>query len=685
MPGRIRPGDLIAGRYVVADLLDETGDGWFWRAEDPVLGRHVAVHVVAAADPRAEALLAAARRSVTIHDRRLLRVLDCAVDGDTCYVVNEWGDGTSLDILLARNGALDARKAAWVVSEVAAVIALAHDAGIAHGRLAPENVLIDQQGAVRVIGFAVEAALWGLPPGRVSADLTDLGGLLYAGLTARWAGVSRSHVPPAPEHAGRVLRPRKVRAGVPRVLDDACDVLLNPGMPTRATVEIDSARVLHETLAAFVGDPTGLLVPEAGRPLPPAAVVDSRTDLPPVRAPHESPSELPPEQPPESPPETDADLAPAPEPAPDPTPDEDPALAPLPVTTGTAPERPGPAPAAPPESESESAPTSGPAAPDDPVDQPTQAGIPVFDDDGVGWVALHAEQPQPPPPFDEPPERPLFAPAPAEGEPVRKSRPGVTPLPEDYWPWETSAPGRHTGTHPGITTTGHGLAIIEEDEDDGVPGRSWMRLAYVVAAVALLCVGGLVVHSLSQGSVRLPFDDNETTPTTSAPVVRPVAVTGLGARDFDPQGGDRSEHPELVDLAVDGDSATAWRTATYKQNLGAGGLKGGVGLVLDLGAVREVRQVQLGLVGAPTGVSLFLSDTDPSTLAGLSPVARLQAGVKASVEFEASGRYLVVWLTSLPAVSGGYRGEVAEVGVKALPQGATPTGQAAGASTEPTP
>ena len=58
-------------------------------------------------------------------DARILRVLDADERDDLCYVVNEWGSGQSLDILLAE-GPLSARSAAWIVSEVAETIAKAH-------------------------------------------------------------------------------------------------------------------------------------------------------------------------------------------------------------------------------------------------------------------------------------------------------------------------------------------------------------------------------------------------------------------------------------------------------------------------------------------------------------------------------------------------------------------------------
>lgn len=207
MSTSMQAGDVLAERYRLDDLLAENGAGRFWRAHDLVLHRPVAVHLLDADDERAEPLLEAARRAGPVINRRLLRVLDAEVADGRCYVVNEWGQGDSLDILLTREGPLAPRRAAWIVGEVADSIAEAHASGLAHGRLTPEHVLIDQHGQVRIIGFGVEAALAGLPPGRISVDEIDLAGLLYCALTGKWAGVSRSAVPTAPEVHGAVLRP----------------------------------------------------------------------------------------------------------------------------------------------------------------------------------------------------------------------------------------------------------------------------------------------------------------------------------------------------------------------------------------------------------------------------------------------------------------------------------------------
>src|SRR5687768_9471972 len=192
----MRPGDVLADRYRLVDLLSEQYGARFWRATDTVLARNVAIHLVPVQDERADALRDAARSSATIHEPHLLRVLDTDTIDGHCYVVNEWGEGVSLNNMIV-DGPLTPRRAAWLVSEVGEMIAHAHANGVAHGRLVPENVLVDEAGAVKVIGFAVDAALHGLPTGRESTDVVDLAGLLYTALTGKWPGISASGVSPA--------------------------------------------------------------------------------------------------------------------------------------------------------------------------------------------------------------------------------------------------------------------------------------------------------------------------------------------------------------------------------------------------------------------------------------------------------------------------------------------------------
>ncbi len=609
MPHATRAGDVLADRYRLVDLLSESGGGRFWRAHDRILERHVALHVIAADDPRAELLLDAARRSATVLDPRILRVLDAERTSACCFVVNEWGSGTSLDIMLASNGPLSPRRGAWMVSEVADSIAAAHAHGVAHGLLSPENVLLDNNGSVRIIGFCVDAALHGLPPGDPQRDVVDLAGLLHATLTGRWAGVSPSGVPRAPEKHGRVLRPRQVRAGVPSGLDDLCDELLNPrGQKLGDARDLASARGIQSFLADFVGDPTGLgPAIAAGNPEKNETVV--LPAVPEILArPH--PDDW---APPSEPGEPDPEPEPEPEPEPDPI-----------------------------------------------VEAPTQAGLPIFDDenDEVSWLRARDEPAPPPPPFEEPPERPLFA---EEARKPRYARPDAGPVVargDEYWPFDN------------VRSSGSGLPAVDEltDTREQVPGRNWLRLAMLVAVVLVLLVAVAIAVNLGRGKTPLgaePDDEPSTSssPTVNTPVPSPTPFTDLQAADLDPQG-DGEENSDEAAGAVDGDQNTAWTTLTYKQQLGPGGLKRGVGLLVDLGQSRAVRRVELTLVGQPTTLSLYLSDDVPDNPEQLTPVAKVQANsAAASVDLEdaPTGRYLTVWFTSLPAVPDGYKGGIVDL------------------------
>ncbi len=398
MPHATRAGDVLADRYRLVDLLSESGGGRFWRAHDRVLERHVALHVINAADPRAELLQEAARRSATVLDQRILRVLDVERRGDHCFVVNEWGSGTSLDIMLASNGPLSPRRGAWLVNEVADSIAAAHAHGVAHGLLSPENVLLDSAGSIKIIGFCVDAALHGLPPGDPQHDVLDLAGLLYATLTGRWAGASPSDVPRAPEAHGRVLRPRQVRAGVPRQLDDLCDELLNPrGQRIRDVRDHTSARGVHTRPRGVRRRRQRARRRDRGRQ--PRQERDRRaarrTGDPGAAAPRRRAGRR--------------------------------------AGPGARPPDPDPSRTAEPE----------PDDADAVHELPTSAGLPIFDDenDEVSWLARE-DPPPPPPPFEEPPERPLFA---AEARKPRFALPDAGPVTargDEYWPYDQTGSAR---------------------------------------------------------------------------------------------------------------------------------------------------------------------------------------------------------------------------------------------------
>lgn len=576
----MRPGDTLADRYRLIDLLSEARGGRFWHAWDSVLARQVAIHLLDADDPRSERLLAAARASARFADPRLLRVLDAGTLNGWCYVVNEWGEGPSLDILVAEEP-LAAPRAAWIVGEVAELVANAARAGLTHGRLVPGNVMVDDTGAVKVIGFAVDAALHGIEPATPEEEFHDLVSVLYAALTGRWPGHSHCPIPAPPTDHGLVLRPRQVRAGVPRVLDQICDGVLNPAhaVPGQTPRDADG---LALALFDFVGDRQAAADAEAAR-----QGTNTNPRLPQIPD----------------------DVRPF-------------ALAP----------------------------------PDDDTGEQTQVGLPTFDDPVLdpSWRTPSPEPPPPPPPFEDSPERPLFAPDPPDGGPVRRPRADVAPQPEPtFWPWETDPAGPALPPEP-------------DPEPEPVPGRGWLRTAWLLAAVAAILVA--IAYGFHKGREDAGGGDGGDAAGNDARRA-PVLIEPAEVSDFDPFGQPPEEKPELVPLAVDGDRTTAWETQGYNENFGPEGLKPGVGLLLDLGAERQVRDVVVDVLGGTTGIELYAAPDGerPASLDDLTRVARGETDAEGRLrlvpESTVPERWLVVWLHSVPS-DGRYRGRVAEVRIR---------------------
>lgn len=606
----IGPGTVLGGRYRLDDLLTVHDEPRFWRATDTVLARSVAVHAVPTADRQAAELAEAAQRSATVIDPHLLRVLDSDSGNGITWVINEWGEGLSLDLMLQR-GVLPASRAAWLTREVAEAIAAGHAVGVPHGLLAPERVLVTEAGSVKLIGFAVDAALAGSTPtdpaygavGGRDADVIDLAGILYAALVGRWPGVTPSEVPPAPREGQRPLRPRRVRAGVPRTLDAICERVLNKEA-SQHVLPLETAHEIAAALSDYVGnpstapadvrsmhsEPTVRLTPPITRATPPAGPGAGSENHQPARG--------------------HGPVLPA-------------ALA---NTVGT---------------------VGGGADP-----EATMAASPDLS------PLTHEAPAPPPPPFEQPPDRPLYAPGERQVPTPTEARDAASPG-SAYWPFaaEPAAPPP---------------PVEEPTEEPPNTGRHWLRLAAVIGAVAMLVAGALVWLSVNHH--HRPSAGTANSPNTSSGAPRTVTpgtpVKIVAIHDFDPQGNPPQENPQTVQNAIDGNPSTYWQTSTYFGNPKLGGLKSGVGMLLDLGSDKPVGSVAVTLVGSPTSLELYAAPAgtiaapiSTNALHKVGSVAAADTSARFHVTPQVRTRYLVVWLTSLPPVAGGYRGEIAEIAV----------------------
>jgi serine/threonine-protein kinase len=189
--------------------------------------------------------------------------------------------------------------------------------------------------------------------------------------------------------------------------------------------------------------------------------------------------------------------------------------------------------------------------------------------------------------------------------------------------------------------------------------RSWLVPAAVIVAIAaVLVVLGIVLSKADVGPLgggsqaASGAKDGATTP-----------VTGFSVRSFDPEGDDRVEKEERAALAADADPATAWTTNTYKTQ-DFGGLKKGVGLVLELGEKTKLRRLVVTSPSKGWNASVYVADAPADALDGWGdPDANLE-GVQGNGEFaldSAEGKAVLVWFTKM-ATDG--RVEVREVSLQ---------------------
>jgi len=204
--------------------------------------------------------------------------------------------------------------------------------------------------------------------------------------------------------------------------------------------------------------------------------------------------------------------------------------------------------------------------------------------------------------------------------------------------------------------------------------RTGIRVASVVVAVAcaaaLAYLGLQMVLGLGGSPLTVPRAAVLPQPTEATQSAPPAGSSGdkvipvVSASDFDPFGNNKQENPQLVAFAIDDKPATAWTTVHYKAADMSG--KGGVGLLLDLGAPRPVSAVSLRLVGNGTDLAVLATDnpTKPvSTFTSMAEVTGAGNALTLRVPRPVSTRYLVIWLTNLPSADGSYQGGISDVRV----------------------
>lgn len=217
----IDAGLTLGQRYVLEELLaqrDEDLD--YWSARDNTLDRLVAVTIVPATgeyEELAHHVQDGARRTAGVDDPRLVRVLDMGIDDGICWIVEEGlAEAESLASLVSA-GQLPAEEARRIIGEAASGLEAARRRGLHHLFLSPHTVLRTREGNIKVSGVAVAAAIEQVEDiGSAQAsiiDTSDLVSLLYTALTRHWPGEDMDGIDAAPRRPDGALPAPSERVG----------------------------------------------------------------------------------------------------------------------------------------------------------------------------------------------------------------------------------------------------------------------------------------------------------------------------------------------------------------------------------------------------------------------------------------------------------------------------------------
>jgi serine/threonine-protein kinase len=239
-------GQLLDGRYRVESLIAHGGMATVYLGTDTRLDRTVALKIMhaelASDEDFVRRFVGEARSVARLSHPNVVTVFDQGADGRALYLAMEHVPGRTLRGLLNEHGRLGPNEALFIMDGVLAGLAAAHDAGIAHRDVKPENVLLTDSGMVKVADFGLARLLAGvsqtksgmiigtaayLAPEQVAgatadarADVYAAGVMLFELLTGRQPHTGESPLAVAYKHVNEIVPPpSSVVPGLPPALD----------------------------------------------------------------------------------------------------------------------------------------------------------------------------------------------------------------------------------------------------------------------------------------------------------------------------------------------------------------------------------------------------------------------------------------------------------------------------------
>ncbi|YCK80369.1 Stk1 family PASTA domain-containing Ser/Thr kinase [Arthrobacter sp. D3-18] len=269
-------GTTVDGRYTVRSRLARGGMSTVYLATDQRLERDVALKVLhphLANDPTfLERLSREAKAAASLSHPHIVGVLDQGEDGHIAYLVMEYVKGHTLRDTLNEQGALPPRLALALIDPVIEGLAAAHRSGLIHRDVKPENVLIADDGRIKVGDFGLARAIsantstgaligtvaYLAPelvlgqPADARSDIYSAGIMLYEMLTGKQPYAGDSPIQVAYQHVNAVVgRPSDAAPGLAEDLDELvqwCTAVDAENRPVDGAALLTELRHIRTTL-----------------------------------------------------------------------------------------------------------------------------------------------------------------------------------------------------------------------------------------------------------------------------------------------------------------------------------------------------------------------------------------------------------------------------------------------------
>ena len=242
----LEPDDMLAGRYRVIQRVGKGGFGAVVLVEDTVVGEEIILKFlnreVASDADMIKRFIHELRYARRITHENVIRIHDFLMLGKSYAISMEYFPSRSLTDEM-KNGPLAVKRGLKIIWDICRGMSVAHQAGVVHRDLKPPNILINEQGLVKVVDFGLAAVnhadsrltrtgvLLGTPtymaPEQVRArtvdartDIYSLGVIMYEMFTGRAPYVADDPMAILFQHVeGNPTPPRQLNADIPQGLE----------------------------------------------------------------------------------------------------------------------------------------------------------------------------------------------------------------------------------------------------------------------------------------------------------------------------------------------------------------------------------------------------------------------------------------------------------------------------------